>query len=66
MIRYESQCCDCATESYPCLGNECLRRNVPIMICDKCGEEVEDLYEYGHEQLCKDCVLERMDKVIAE
>ena len=63
MIRYENRCCDCATESYPCRGSDCNLRNVTVLICDKCGEEQEELYEYGNNQLCADCVLERLDKV---
>lgn len=63
MIRYENNCCGCATESYPCIGDSCPNRHVPVFVCDECGEEVDDLYEYGSEQLCADCVLERLDKV---
>ena len=63
MIRYENNCCGCATESYPCIGDICPNRHVPVFVCDECGEDVEDLYEYGSEQLCADCVLERLDKV---
>lgn len=66
MIRYENQCCDCATESYPCRGSECSLRHVPILICDSCGDESEDLYEYGNEQLCRDCVLEKLERVKIE
>lgn len=63
MIRYENNCCGCATESYPCIGDSCPNRHVPVFVCDECGDEVDDLYEYGSEQLCADCVLERLDKV---
>lgn len=27
------------------------------LICDRCGEETDDLYELGDEQLCRDCLL---------
>ena len=63
MIRYENNCYGCATESYPCIGDSCPNRHVPVFVCDECGDEVDDLYEYGSEQLCADCVLERLDKV---
>lgn len=63
MIRYENRCCDCSTESYPCQGSECSLRKIPVLECDCCHEEVDELYEYGYEQLCRDCVLERLDKV---
>jgi hypothetical protein len=62
MVRYENDCCDCATESYPCRGKACPLRNVPHYYCDKCGKE-EALYEYGDEELCADCLLEKFEKV---
>ena len=63
MIRYENQCCDCATPGYPCIGSACPKRNVKIYICDDCGDEVEDLYYYDGEELCIDCIQKRLDKV---
>ena len=43
MITYEDECCGCATESYPCLGNACPNRNVKHLYCDKCKDDVEKL-----------------------
>ena len=63
MIRYENQCCDCATESYPCLGSNCPNRNVRILECDSCGEEADVLYIVENEELCRECALERLEKV---
>lgn len=64
MVRYENDCCDCATPAYPCLGNACSLRNVPHYYCDnpKCGAE-GTLYEYEGEQLCADCLLGKFEKV---
>lgn len=62
-IRYEDECCGCATESYPCLGSECPNRHVLHLYCDKCKEDVEDLYETEDGQLCADCVLGMYEKV---
>ena len=63
MIKYEDECCGCATESYPCLGSACSNRNVPHFYCDKCGEDVEELYKVDGEELCKECLLNNFEKV---
>ena len=65
MIRYENQCCDCAVPAYPCLGASCHRRHVKIYECDNCNEEVDagELYEFDGEQLCIDCIKERLEVV---
>lgn len=69
MIKYEDECCGCATESYPCLGNACPNRNVPHMYCDACGEETSttkeeemeyNTYMYKGKCLCFDCLLEEV------
>lgn len=59
MIRYENECVDCGL---PCLGNSCPYRNVPHHYCDKCGFE-EDLYYFDDEELCIDCIKDRLEKV---
>jgi len=65
MIKYENQCCDCAVPVYPCLGTSCHRRHVKIYKCDNCNEEVDagELYEFEGEQLCIDCIKERLEVV---
>ena len=63
MIKYENHCCDCETESYPCIGSECSYRNVAVLECDCCHEETDELCEYEGEQLCKRCVWEKLEKV---
>lgn len=63
MVKYRNECCDCASEGYPCLGESCPNRNVRVLVCDQCGSEVEDLYWLDGEQLCCDCVLENLEKV---
>ncbi len=62
MIRYEDQCVGCPTEM-GCLGSACPYMGVPVLICDRCRDEVEDLYDYYGEQLCEDCLLKEFDKV---
>ena len=62
-IRYEDECCSCATENYPCMGSSCPNRNVPHLYCDKCEKEVEDLYKTEDGELCAECVLKMFEKV---
>lgn len=62
MTQYENDCCDCATGAFPCVGNLCPMRNAPHHYCDDCGEEAE-LYYFDGEELCKDCVIDRLERV---
>ena len=66
MIIYENECCGCAVPAYPCMGDACPNRHVPHLYCDRCKEEVDDLYEYEGEQVCVDCILKSLDKVEIE
>lgn len=50
MIKYENQCCDCAVPGYPCIGDSCKYRNVPVYYCDECGNEAD--YEIDGEHYC--------------
>ena len=59
MRRTESGCVDCGM---PCLGRACPHYEVTIFECDECGCE-ETLYEYGDEELCKDCLAEKFERV---
>lgn len=61
MIKYENDCVGCP-DGVPCMGSTCPNRNVPHYYCDNCGSE-EDLYEFDGEELCADCVLDRLKKV---
>ena len=37
-VKYEvNECCDCATESYPCIGDSCSLRHVTYYKRDRCG-----------------------------
>ena len=63
MIKEENDCCGCATESYPCLGDTCSFRHAKHYYCDKCKNEFssDELYvsnDDGYEkQLCAECLL---------
>ena len=64
MLRVENQCCDCATDNYPCIGELCPNRNVPVYYCDECGFEIDgDVYEVDGEELCEDCLKDMFKKV---
>ena len=59
MIYYTNECCDCAVDGYPCLGDSCRLRHYPHYVCDECGEEVEydDLgINTERHQVCLDCM----------
>ena len=58
MIKYENHCCDCAVPGYPCLGESCELRHVPVYVCDRCEWEIEgDVYEdEGYDDLCEECL----------
>ena len=58
MVRYENHCCDCATESYPCIGMACSLRRVEVHYCDRCNEELDEIYDVDGEELCEECLKE--------
>lgn len=60
MVKTENNCLMCGL---PCLGSGCPYRNVKHCYCDKCGDDVETLYEYNGKQLCKYCVLDELPQV---
>lgn len=57
MVVYEDQCIGCPKEM-GCLGDSCPNRNVPVLICDVCGEEVDELYEWDidNDKRCRECM----------
>lgn len=63
MIKFENDCCDCAVPAYPCMGNSCPLRHSAHFYCDNCSDEVDELYYYGGEQWCVDCILKDCGKV---
>ena len=63
MIKFENECCDCAVPGYPCMGSACPNRKVPHLLCDRWGDDVEELYDYDGEELCKECLLDSFKKI---
>ena len=61
MTRYENQCCDCAVPGYPCRGDLCDLRHVPVFVCDECGRDEERLYVLDGEELCYNCKERRLN-----
>ena len=62
MIKFINECVGCPPER-GCLGESCPNRNVADLICDECGCEPDELYVYGNEHLCVDCLKECLDVI---
>lgn len=61
-IRYENECVGCPPDM-GCLGSACPNRRVPHLYCDKCKNEVDDLYDYDDKQICLDCIVKQLKKI---
>lgn len=59
MTRIENHCCDCATPGYPCRGSACPLTRVEVHYCDKCGDELDDVYDIDGEELCEECLKDK-------
>lgn len=62
MKKLENECVGCPKEM-GCLGSSCPNRNVPHFYCDECGEEDEKIYYYDGEELCIECIKNRLEEV---
>lgn len=62
MIIYENRCVGCPSE-IGCWGPSCPNMNVKIYKCDLCHDEVDILYDYGGDQLCERCLLDKFAKI---
>lgn len=63
MIIKESDCCECG---FPCRGTSCKYFSVTRYVCDECDAEVDELYWWEGWQICADCVLDQLEKVIED
>ena len=54
MIKFENECVGCPKEM-GCLGSGCPYTHIPHLECDKCGDDVEKLYDTEEGQLCEEC-----------
>lgn len=59
MIQIENHCVGCGL---PCMGNACPHRNVEVHYCDRCEEEIEEIYLVDEEELCDECLKEKFRK----
>lgn len=57
MIRWENECVGCER----CV--DCGRRRVPVMVCDICRAECDELWEYEGDQLCGFCLIREVPRV---
>lgn len=62
MIVVENECVGCP-DDMGCLYYACPYYMVTRYYCDKCHEDVDELYIFDGEQLCKDCVLKQLERV---
>ena len=62
MIVVENECVGCP-DDLGCIYNACPYYKVVRYICDTCRSEVDDLWYFDGEQLCKDCILNQLEKV---
>lgn len=62
MIRIENHCCGCAVPGYPCMGTSCPNRRVEVHYCDKCGDELGEIYDVDGEELCEECLKEKFKR----
>ena len=58
MIVIENHCCDCAVPGYPCRGDLCPLTRVEVHYCDRCGDELNEIYDVDDEELCEYCLKE--------
>ena len=54
---------DCASCDLPCIYDACKFYKSIKLYCDKCGEESDDLWYFGTQELCKDCILNELERV---
>lgn len=55
MLVYEDHCVGCPPGVH-CLGPTCPNRNVPVPYCDRCGDALDEIYEYEGEEICEECL----------
>lgn len=59
MRKTENECVQCGL---PCWGISCPNREVVHYYCDECGSE-ETLYDYEGEELCIECIRNRLWRI---
>lgn len=58
-MRYEvNECCDCANDTYPCIGDSCSLLHTVKYYCDDCGADdltEDEIHHIDGVDLCHDC-----------
>lgn len=62
MLKIENHCMGCAAPGYPCRGSLCPNRKVEVHYCNKCGEELDEIYDVDGEELCEYCLKEKFKR----
>ena len=44
------------------MGTSCPLRKVEVHYCDKCDEEIDEIYDVDGEELCEECLKERFKR----
>lgn len=61
MVKIENHCVGCPPE-IGCLGSTCPYMNVEVHYCDKCEEELHEIYDVDGEELCESCLKDMFRK----
>ena len=61
MVTYENNCVGCPTY---CI--DCGAKHQMVCYCDKCGDEVSELYKWNDEQWCRDCIISDVEDNLEE
>lgn len=62
MIKRVNNCVDCHTEM-GCMGTICSYLENIELVCDKCNNAVDELYEVDNAELCEDCLKQEFKKI---
>ena len=65
MVVIESDCVGCPVNEIGCIYEACPYYEVKRYYCDNCESEVMEgeLYRFGSDELCADCVLNQLERV---
>ena len=59
MRETRNECVDCDLRR--CAG--CPYLEVDVLVCDKCGDEVSELYAFDGDELCESCYLDALPSI---
>ena len=62
MLKIENRCVGCTDLGMHCIGSSCPNRNVKVYYCDKCGDELGEIYDVDGEELCEECLKEKFKR----